>query len=216
MNKPILLFATALSFTFISCIQPKNKSDVKSTTTETQAATTQTPEASGQPPVLVNGVALTAQQLQVFQKTYGIIPKPGDYWYDRVSGLYGMMGYPALGFLYAGHDFAPLASNVSNGNTGVFINGRQLPQSEWLLLSQIIGAYVQQGRYWLNSQGFAGYEGNPNPTLNLFLLAQQNNFQGGNSNNGDNFWSSRFSAGNSSGNSGYVSVPGYGPVGYGD
>jgi len=211
MRRSILFITIAIAFTTISCIQRKKNSNLKSTSTPTQTEVAQ-PE---QPPVLVNGVALTAQQMNFFQKTYGIMPKPGDYWYDRVSGLYGMMGNPALGFLYAGHDFAPMASNVSNGNTGVFINGRQLPQSEWLLLSQIVGAYVQKGRYWLDSQGFAGYEGNPNPTLNLFALAQQNNFQGGNNNNGDNFWSSRFSAGNSNGNQGYVSVPGYGPVGYG-
>ena len=40
------------------------------------------------------------------------------------------------------------------------------------------------------------------------------NGQGG---SGDNFWSTRFSAGNYDSNNqrGYVSVPGYGPIGYG-
>jgi len=208
-----LLFLAILAFIISSCLPKKRKPAANSSSTEKQAGTSAA--KTEQQPVLVNGVALTDAQMSFFQKTYGVAPKPGDYWYDRVSGLYGTMGQPALGFLYAGHDFAPMTASVSNGNTGVFINGRQLPQSEWILLSQIVGAYVQQGRYWLNSQGFAGYEGNPNPTLNLFLLAQQNNFKGGNNNNGDNFWSSRFSAGNSDGDHGYVSVPGYGPVGYG-
>jgi len=56
----------------------------------------------------------------------------------------------------------------------------------------------------------AGVEGGP-ALVNYRTLAARK------SQGNDNFWSSRYGAGNSSadGSQGYVSVPGYGPVGYG-
>ncbi len=82
--------------------------------------------------------------------------------------------------------------------------------------SQMLGYGIQPGSYWLDQNGNAGYAGNPMPTVNLFMAAQQNPY-GSQGAGGDNSWSSRFSAGNyDSGNQrGYVSVPGHGPVGYG-
>jgi len=166
--------------------------------------------------VVINDVVLTEIQLNEFQNTYGARPLPGNYWYDTNSGLYGVVGYAAFGFMYPGHDFGPLMANASNGHTGVFINGRQLPQLEWTVWSYMLGYWIQPGRYWLDKEGNAGYEGYPTVLVNLFAAARQNayNGQGG---SGDNFWSTRFSAGHSNaGNTqGYVSVPGYGPVGYG-
>ncbi len=166
--------------------------------------------------VVINGRALSAEQLAQLVQTYGVTPLPGKYWYDAISGLYGVVGYQAYGFMYPGHDFGPLDRNVSRGNTNVFVNGRELPQAEWLIWSYMLGTPIQMGAYWLDAQGNAGYVGNPIPTVNLFVAASQNAYygQGG---SGDNFWSSRFSAGNSNaGNTqGYVSVPGHGPVGYG-
>jgi hypothetical protein len=119
--------------------------------------------------------------------------------------------------MLAGHRFGKLDASASNGNSGVFVNGRHLPQSEWLVWSQLLGYVIQPGRYWLDDSGNAGYEGNPTPTENLYLAAQRNAYRTGGSGSGDNFWSSRFGAGNyDSGNQrGYVSVPGHGPVGYG-
>lgn len=166
--------------------------------------------------VLINGNALSAEQLGQFEQTYGVRPLPGDYWYDALSGLYGVVGHQAYGFMYPGHEFGPLDRNVSRGNTSVFVNGRELPQAEWLIWSYMLGYPIQMGNYWLDADGNAGYVGNPMPTVNLFAAALQNAYagQGG---SGDNFWSTRFSAGNSNaGNTqGYVSVPGHGPVGYG-
>jgi hypothetical protein len=166
--------------------------------------------------VIINNTALSASQLQEIKKRYGIEPKPGNYWYDTVSGLYGVTGYPSYGFMYPGHSFGTLNRNASAGNTGVLINGRELPQLEWAIWSYIIGYYVQPGSYWLDAQGNVGYQGINVPVLNLFVLARQNSYNG-KGGGGDNFWSSRFGAGNSNADNsqGYVSVPGYGPVGYG-
>lgn len=166
--------------------------------------------------VVINGITLTEDQVIEFEERYGLKPIPGEYWYDKKSGLYGVVGYPAYGFMFAGHQYGKLLRNASNGNTGVLINGREIPQNEWLVWSYILGYWIQPGSYWLDDMGNAGYEGNPVPVVNLFLAGQQNAYSGGGG-SGDNFWSSRFSAGNyDSGNQrGYVSVPGYGPVGYG-
>jgi hypothetical protein len=166
--------------------------------------------------VVINNKVLTEAQLSAFQNQYGARPLPGHYWYDNTSGLYGVVGYPAYGFMRPGHDFGPLQVDASNGHSGVFINGRQLPQLEWAIWSYMLGYWIQPGRYWLDENGNAGYEGQPAPLVNLYAVARQNAYNG-RGGSGDNFWSTRFSAGNSNAanTQGYVSVPGYGPVGYG-
>ena len=167
--------------------------------------------------VVINGNVLTDEQISELEKIYSVKPLPGNYWYDSNSGLYGVVGYPAYGFMLAGHDFGEMDSDASNGDVGVFVNGRQLPQLEWAVWSQLLGYIIQPGRYWLDENGNAGYEGNPIPTENLYLAAQRNYYNSSGSGGGDNIWSSRFGAGNYDSNNqrGYVSVPGYGPVGYG-
>ena len=165
--------------------------------------------------VLINGKALSAKQMRRLEQTYGVRPRAGQYWYDSKSGLYGVIGYGAFGFMKPGHKFGRLPRNVSNGSTGVVVNGRELPQNEWLVWSTLLGAPIQRAAYWLDAQGNAGYEGNPTPTVNLYAASQRNRYR--NQGGADNFWTSRFSAGNSDrgGTRGYVSVPGHGPVGYG-
>ncbi|MFA9372194.1 MAG: hypothetical protein ACERIH_10835 [Labilibaculum antarcticum] len=166
--------------------------------------------------VIINDIELNETQLADLEEEYGIRPKAGNYWYDSKSGLYGVVGYASFGFMLSGHDFGELKQDVSLGNTSVIVNGRELPENEWIVWSYVLGYFIQPGYYWFDDLGNAGHEGNPIPTVNLYLAAQQNYYMGQGS-GGDNFWSSRFSAGNSDpGNSrGYVSVPGYGPVGYG-
>ena len=166
--------------------------------------------------IFINNKALTKNQMDELEKTYHIRPLPGSYWYDAVSGLYGVKGYPAFGFMLPGHAFGALHESASNGNTKTYINGRELPMSEYIVWSNLVGSWIQPGKYWLDAQGNAGYEGNAAPVINLYVLAQQRSYKG-QGGGGDNFWSSRFSAGNSNADNtqGYVSVPGYGPVGYG-
>jgi hypothetical protein len=176
--------------------------------------------SSASEPVKINGKELTAAQIDGIEQTYGVRPVPGDYWYDQMSGLYGIVGQPAFGFMYAGHDFGPLDRDASggDGDTGVVVNGRELPQTEWLVWSQVLGYAIAPGDYWFDQSGNAGNVGNPYPTVNLYAAAMQNGYTGGaGGGGGDNTWSSRFGAGNyDSGNQrGYVSVPGHGPVGYG-
>jgi hypothetical protein len=166
--------------------------------------------------VIINGMVLSEEQVKELARIYGGRPQPGNYWYDSKSGLYGVVGYSAYGFMFPGHNLGAIRRDVSNGNTNVVVNGRELHQSEWAVWSYILGYWIQPGNYWLDDKGNAGYEGNPMPVANLYSAARQNAYQG-QGGDGDNFWSSRFSAGNyNPGNQqGYVSVPGHGPVGYG-
>lgn len=166
--------------------------------------------------VIINNTILSKTQIQEIKNRYGVEPKPGNYWYDPLSGLYGVVGFPSYGFMYPGHDFGALSRNASAGNTGVIVNKRELPQLEWAIWSYILGYYIPAGSYWLDAQGNVGNEGSGIPVVNLFAAARKNSYAG-QGNGGDNFWSSRFGAGNSNADNsqGYVSVPGYGPVGYG-
>ena len=190
--------------------------------TAARSASTQPAAAA----VIVNGTRLGDGALADFERVYGVRPTPGRYWYDASSGLWGVVGRPSAGFLLAGHELGRLASDASNGDTGVFMNGRELPYAEWMSFSAILGAPLQRGRYWLDGQGNAGVEGSAKAQVNLYaayrarIAAAGGGWSpdgGGGGGGGDNFWSSRFSAGNSDrgGTRGYVSVPGYGPVGYG-
>ena len=166
--------------------------------------------------VVINEVTLSDSQIEALAKKYGVAPLPGNYWYDSISGLYGAAGYPAFGFMFPGHQFGTLKRTASNGNTQVIVNNRELPQSEWAVWSYMLGSWIEPGNYWLDSNGNAGYVGVATPLVNLYRAAIQNSY-GGQGGSGDNFWSSRFSAGNSNTDNtqGYVSVPGHGPVGYG-
>lgn len=173
--------------------------------------------------VVINGRQLTEAQLEEFAKQYGQKPAEGSYWYDSKSGFYGSAGGPTAGVMNSGHAYGSVSANASNGDSGVFINGRQLQMSEALGLAALFGA-APPGRYWMDESGNIGVEGTDYPIANFYLAlasAYSSGGRGGGGGSGDNFWSSRFSAGNyytdSSGapSQGYVSVPGYGPVGYG-
>ena len=163
--------------------------------------------------VRINGNVMSPELLTEFEGLYGIRPAPGNYWYDSQSGLYGVMGYQAAGMMITGHTLGVMPENASGGNTGVFMNGRNLTALEVNYIAALLQTPAMPGRYWLDGYGNCGVDGLPVPLVNFYEVSRMRFGSGG----GDNFWSSHFSAGNSdSGNTrGYVSVPGHGPVGYG-
>ena len=82
--------------------------------------------------------------------------------------------------------------------TGVFVNGRPLSLPQLITVSRALGYAPAPGYSWYDPR--SGNYGRV-----------------GGSGGGDRFWSTSFSAGNSTADNsqGYVSVPGYGPVSYG-
>jgi hypothetical protein len=122
--------------------------------------------------VFINRAKLPADTLTLLEQTFQTRIPDGRYWYDHASGAWGQEGGPTLGFtvplLPVG---GPLPADISRGSTGVFINGRQLPAVDLAGLQRLTGP-IMQGRYWLDHQGNAGYEGQP-AIVNLRMLAQQ-------------------------------------------
>jgi hypothetical protein len=125
--------------------------------------------------VFVNGASIPVPQLTALEQQYRTRIADGRYWYDRVSGAWGMEGGPALGVIPAGMNLGgPLKANASGGGngrlSGVFINGRELHPQDIAALQTFTA--TPPGRYWVDAQGNGGHEGGP-ATFNLYYLAQQ-------------------------------------------
>ena len=90
---------------------------------------------------------------------------PGRYWYDRLNGLWGAEGGPAAGQLMPGLSLGgalqPSASGGGTGRlTGIFINGREIHPQDQAMIVAVYG-YSTPGRYWMDAQGWFGFEGQP-------------------------------------------------------
>jgi hypothetical protein len=119
--------------------------------------------------VIINGVSLNDDKVRALEKQYGIRILNGDYWYDKVSGAWGLRGGPAVGLILPLLDLGgSLQPNASNGNTGVFINGRELHILDVLALQKITPVF--KGRYWVDAWANIGFEGGP-ALVNLWTLA---------------------------------------------
>ena len=70
-------------------------------------------------PIVVNGQELTPaeyQQIRTLGQKYRVKVMPGRYWYDRVSGLWGYEGNPAMGAILPGLNLGgALSPRASNG-----------------------------------------------------------------------------------------------------
>ena len=127
--------------------------------------------ASGPSGVRINRVELDAATVGALAQQFGVQVAPGDYWYDPLSGLFGLMGGPGLGFTMPGLEVGgPLPADASGGGTSVFVNGRELHQMDVAALMTLGPIYP--GRYWLRYDGYYGLEGGP-ALGNLIVLAQQ-------------------------------------------
>ena len=110
--------------------------------------------------VIINGRRLSDQDIETLVRTFQVQVRDGNYWYDRMSGAWGQQGGPTAGFIMAGLNLGgPLREDASHGDTGVFINGRQLHRVDVARLMQI--GPVHQGRCWIDAQGNIGLEGQP-------------------------------------------------------
>ncbi|HLC82096.1 MAG TPA: hypothetical protein VJH68_05565 [Candidatus Nanoarchaeia archaeon] len=159
--------------------------------------------------VYINNQELTRQQINELASSYGASPLPGRYWYDSLSGSYGIWHGPSLSVLLPGHDFWPLPEDASNGDTNLFINGRELPEADALFLEWIFAVPRQPGRYWQDALGNIGYENNPSILANLYVAYQERTRSSRFYGSGDNYWAGNFeSYGNEQNGFGYVMVGG--------
>ena len=117
--------------------------------------------------VMINGVQLSEQELAAL----GVPIPDGAYWYDSACGAWGYQGAQCMGFTTPGLRLGgPLRPDASSGNTGVFVNGRQLHMYDVMALQRL--GPVLPGRYWLDAQGNCGFEGGP-AFVNLRAAAAQ-------------------------------------------
>jgi uncharacterized caspase-like protein len=112
--------------------------------------------------VVVNGEVVPPLEIARLVATLGgTAPPPGCYWYDAQSGMWGREGEPPAGDMVPGLAFGGrLRADASNGNTGVFLNGREITPLEQQRLAGF-GVPLPPGRYWMNAQGVGGVEGGP-------------------------------------------------------
>ncbi|KXG29961.1 uncharacterized protein LOC110434423 isoform X1 [Sorghum bicolor] len=90
---------------------------------------------NGRAKVFINGYPISDRAVRKAEKIAGPI-YPGEYWYDYRAGFWGVMGQPCLGMIppYIAEFNYPMPKNCAGGNTGVFINGRELHQKDLDLL----------------------------------------------------------------------------------
>uniref|UniRef100_A0A0A9F291 Uncharacterized protein n=1 Tax=Arundo donax TaxID=35708 RepID=A0A0A9F291_ARUDO len=90
---------------------------------------------SGRARVYVNGFPISDRTVRKAEKLAGAIC-PGDYWYDYCAGFWGVMGRPCFGMIppYIPEFNYPMTKNCASGNTGVYVNGRELHQKDLDLL----------------------------------------------------------------------------------
>ena len=118
--------------------------------------------SAGETGILVNGEELPIDTVRALQQIYPVEIAPGRYWYDPVSGAWGLEGGPVSGQMMAGLALGgALRADASRGTAGVFINSRQITQGEKLYLEQLCQTVVASGRYWILANGLGGYEGAP-------------------------------------------------------
>jgi hypothetical protein len=169
------------------------------------------PAPAGQRHVVINGKRYSDSELAQVEQRYGIRIPDAEYWYDRTLGAWGAKGGPTMGFLAPGLDLGgALQADASGGTTRVFVNGRELDLYDLIALQKITGPIVP-GRYFIDAQGLAGYEGGQ-PQWNLAAMAAQSG--GG----GSNTWQGRVtgSSGFSDGTTGAVFLPNGGIVSTGN
>lgn len=98
-------------------------------------------QSSPQPDVriTINGKVCTQNEIQILRRA-GSPCKPGNYWYDTMSGAMGTSGGPAFCYFVPGLNIGgPLQANASNGTSGVFVNGRNLSTVDVMNWYKFIG-----------------------------------------------------------------------------
>lgn len=120
---------------------------------------------------IINDEVVAPTLIAQIENAYKVKCVPGNYWYDRLTGAFGLKGGPCTGLGVAGLNIGGnLKANASGGGTGVFINGRELHPTDVAGLQTFM--QPQRGRYWMDAYGNFGYENYPYPLGNVYSLYQ--------------------------------------------
>ncbi len=121
--------------------------------------------------LIINDESVDTAVIAQMEQRYAVKFVPGNYWYDKMTGAFGLKDGPCTGFGVAGITLGgSLKTNASTGSTGVFINGRELHPLDVAGLQTFM--QPQPGRYWMDATGNFGYEPYPTVIGNVYRLYQ--------------------------------------------
>ncbi len=153
--------------------------------------------------VSINGVRLDDDVVSQLESAIGHV-QDGAYWYDPATGVWGTWNGPAVGVLRAGlPTAAPMPAHASGGNTGVFINGRELHAMDVAFLRNY--SPVWPGRYTMDARWNVSYE--QGGYIGNLALAMRQAGGGGGGGGGKGFYRNSYTGATvgSSGGTSYVS-----------